>query len=161
MRKIKISTPMKTLKNEPITFNEGMSSEELNNLLKDIVAYQISSNSPVQKINEWQNKLSSLTKRQLTVGDYLLNFLSSRFEIKNNKEIFWTNELGSLIADVKNTEIEIDEDKFQFLKRLVENNKFKDLPTGQDKDFLFPYELAQVLLALSDSEKDIKNDKEK
>ena len=83
--------------------------------------------------------------------DSLLLVLGSRFVMLDNKEAFWTTGLGILIADEKNKEIEISDNKRKFLKRIMENNKIKMNVAGggeREVEVFFPYELSQILGAL-------------
>ena len=111
--------------------------------------------------------------KKMTVRDYLLTILSTKFPLEETKEAFWTTELGQLIAsgtkivggkvdekgkikggkEVPNIEIEISDDKAKFLRRIIENNKVtQQLPMGQTKDIelFFPFELGQLLKLFSD-----------
>ena len=89
--------------------------------------------------------------RDSILRDYLLTLLASRFQIIDNKESWWTTELGILIADEKNKEIEISDDKFKFLKRIIEKNKMKIIqttpmgPVEKEVEIFYPFELGQLL----------------
>jgi len=119
----------------------------------------------------------------MRLRDYLLTILGTRFPVLNTKEVFWTTELGTLIAsetkivggkvdddghriggkEVPNIEIEISDDKAKFLYRILENNKIKQqLPMGGEREIelFFPYELSQLLRLLID-EKELKEIEEK
>ena len=94
-------------------------------------------------------KTKKIEKKIMRVRDYLLTILGTRFEMEDRqKEPFWTTELGILIADEQKKEIEISEPKANFLKRILENNKVKQvLPMGGEKEIelFFPFELGQLL----------------
>ena len=83
-----------------------------------------------------------------TLRDLLLAILNSKFDLEDRaREPCWTIELGILFASSKNKIIDIDSEKFKFLKRVVLNNKVKQLtpPLGEKEiDFFFPFELAQL-----------------
>ncbi len=94
-------------------------------------------------------------RKNATLRDYLLLRLGSKFEILQEKEYFWTYDLGIKIADPKNKEIELSEDQVEFLKRIIKNNKakiVKNTPMGpqEEESYLFsPYEVGQILKLLS------------
>jgi len=95
-----------------------------------------------------------------TIRNYLLTLLSLRFSPQNTKEVFWTTEIGILVADEKTKEIELSDDKIKFLIRLVKANKIKQqLPMGGEKEIeiFSPVEQAQLLKALM-SEEEIKEE---
>ena len=98
-----------------------------------------------------EGKIAVPKIRDSILRDYLLTLLASRFQIIDNKESWWTTELGILIADEKNKEIEISEDKFKFLKRIIEKNKMKIIqstpmgPTEKEVEIFYPFELGQIL----------------
>ena len=103
-------------------------------------------------------KTKKIEKKIMRVRDYLLTILGTRFEMEDRqKEPFWTTELGILIADEQKKEIEISEPKANFLKRILENNKVKQvLPMGGEKEIelFFPFEISQLLqLFMSEKEK--------
>jgi len=91
-------------------------------------------------------------EQEVTLRDYLLVVLSAKFEIQNIKESYWTTELGMLIADTVKEEIEISEDKYEFLKRIIETNKSKN-SMGQEDTIFNPFELGQLLVLLDEVEK--------
>jgi len=87
-------------------------------------------------------------RKNTTLRNYLMVLLSTRFPVLNNKEIFWTTELGNLFSDEKNKEVEISENKANFLRRIIEQNKIKiQLSASEEKEteLFAPFELAQVL----------------
>jgi len=108
-------------------------------------------NPEYEALSEKEKKKTNIPqtiKKELEVRDYLLTILSTKFPLLHNKEAFWTTELGILIANEKNKEIEISDDKAKFLKRILENNKIKQvLPMGGEREIelFFPYELGQLL----------------
>ena len=93
-------------------------------------------------------------KEALTIRDYLLTVLGQKFAIKNRKETFWTQDLGIKFSDDKNKEVEVSQDKIDFLARVVEDNKYKMMsPTGEkETELFFPFEIGQLLIALGKSE---------
>jgi len=102
-------------------------------------------------------------KKTLTIRDYLLTTLSVKFAPQNLKEVFWTTEIGIMVADEKNKEVELSDDKTKFLIRLVKENKIKQqLPMGQERvvEIFTPVEQAQILRALM-SEDEVKEEMSK
>jgi len=96
---------------------------------------------------------------ELTVRDYLLALLSAKFNIIENKEYFWTTELGILFADKKKKEVEISDDKWKFLVRIIKENKVKrPTPMGGEKEeeMFLPYEVGQLLKAVGATEEELK-----
>ena len=93
-------------------------------------------------------------KEALTIRDYLLTVLGQKFAIKNRKETFWTQDLGIKFSDDKNKEVEVSQDKIDFLARVVEDNKYKIMsPTGEkETELFFPFEVGQLLTALGKTE---------
>lgn len=93
-----------------------------------------------------------------TIRNYLLTLLGTRFQIIEQKEAFWTTELGIQIAEEQNKVLEISDDKFKFLKRLIGKNKHKIIqqtPTGQrevERELFFPFETGQLLKAFGEEE---------
>ena len=103
-------------------------------------------------------KTKKIEKKIMRVRDYLLTILGTRFEMEDRqKEPFWTTELGILIADEKNKELEISEPKADFLRRILTANKIKQtLPMGGEREIelFFPFEISQLLqLFMSEKEK--------
>ena len=96
--------------------------------------------------------------RDSTLRDYLLTILSSRFKTINNKENFWTTELGIEIADEKNKILEVSDPQFNFLKRIVEANKMMNItqtPMGvveKEIEIFYPFELGQLLRIFQQTE---------
>lgn len=115
-------------------------------------------------IREEENpKSKKKEKKVLTVRDYFLVILGTKFAVKNNKETFWTTDLGILFADSKNKEVEIPDEKIEFLKRIIEDNKtIQSLPMGGEKEItiFFPYELGQLLKVLDGKGEKLEKEKE-
>ena len=96
-------------------------------------------------------KTKKREKKVLTVRDYFLVILGTKFPIKDNKETFWTTDLGILFAKSENKEVEVPDEKIEFLKRIIGENKItQSLPMGGEKEMtvFFPYELGQLLKIL-------------
>jgi len=109
-------------------------------------------------------KTKKSEKRVLVVRDYFLIILGTKFPIKDNKETFWTTDLGILFADSKNKEVEISDEKIEFLKRIIGENKItQPLPMGGEKEMtiFFPYELGQLLKILDGKGEKLEAKKEK
>lgn len=99
-------------------------------------------------------------QEEVTVRDYLLALLSANFPIQDNREYFWTTELGILFSDKKKKEVEISDDKWKFLVRIVRNNRVKKpMPMGgtKEEEMFFPYEVGQLLHALGVTEEEQPN----
>lgn len=86
-----------------------------------------------------------------TVRICLLTLLGTRFQVIDNKEHHWTIKLGIMISEEKTKVLEISDDKFKFLKRILTKNKHKIIrqtpmgPTELQVDIFFPYEMGQLL----------------
>jgi len=105
-----------------------------------------------------RDKKGNPIMKDMRLRDYLLTILGTRFPVLNTKEVFWTTELGILIADEKNKEIEISDDKMKFLIRILKNNKIKQiLPMGGEREIelFFPWELGQILKILGVKEEEL------
>lgn len=89
---------------------------------------------------------------EITFRDYLLLALSTKFEIEDVKESYWTTELGIAVANTDVNDIEISDDKFNFLDRVIRKNKAKNAQ-GQEDAIFNPFELGQILNFLEESEK--------
>ena len=90
-------------------------------------------------VNQVVNPKTKKTEdKKMCIRDYLLTILGTRFPIQENKEIFWTTELGILFSNDENKEVEISDDKAKFLKRIIENNKMTiQGPMGERKVEIF------------------------
>ena len=103
-------------------------------------------------IKEEENpKTKKKEKKVLTVRDYFLVILGTKFPVKDNKETFWTTDLGILFAKSESKEVEVSDEKIEFLKRIIGENKItQPLPMGGEKEMtiFFPYELGQLLKIL-------------
>ena len=122
------------------------------------------SGKPIKRVKRDENGKPVIVKgkqveEEVTVRDYLLAMLSANFPIVENKEYFWTTELGILFSDKKKKEVEISDDKWKFLVRIIKNNKVKKpTPMGgtKEEEMFFPYEVGQLLHALGASEEELK-----
>ena len=87
-----------------------------------------------------------------------MTLLGTRFQIIEKKEAFWTTALGIKISNEQNKVLEISDDKFKFLKRLIVRNKHKmtqQTTTGLteiEKELFFPFETGQLLRAFGEEE---------
>lgn len=105
-------------------------------------------------------------RRAVTVRDYFLTLLGSKFKVKDTKEHFWTTKIGMKMSDQKNETVKLSEDKVAFLKRIVKSNKTKRTKrtpmgtTEEEVELFFPYEVGQ-LLAVLDVPKDEKIEERK
>lgn len=88
--------------------------------------------------------------KKKTVGDALIDLLSENFSgLKEKREAFWVTELGIIISNAKG-EVELSEEKWEFLKRIVEINKIKG-QMGVEVDAWRPY-IWSVLMSLFQEE---------
>ncbi len=153
MRKIKVDMPIYTIRNKPMIVDFG-SDEKAETILAEMLAY-IPSNSEetLKRFKEWQTKLKATDRREVKIKDYLLTVLGSRIETKSPRENIWVRTLSVMIEGAKK-EIEIGEDEFQFLKRVIEKNKGPQRMgvSGkvEESELFFPYELGQLLIALEE-----------
>ena len=134
MKKINLNIPILTIRGEPVK------NPELDEKGQPI-------------IEKGKQKMKIMRLR-----DYLLTILGTRFPVLNTKEVFWTTELGILIADEENKEIEISDDKMKFLVRILKNNKIKQvLPGGGEREIelFFPWELGEIFKALGVKEEEL------
>lgn len=152
MRKIKIDTPIYTIKNEPMIADFG-DSERTETILLEMISYIPTNSQEVfEKFKVWQEKLKATKRKGLKIKDYLLTVLGSKIETKSPRESIWSRTLSIEIAKAKN-EIEIGEDEFQFLKRIIESNKTKRIDEQgkiEEVELFFPFELGQLLIALEE-----------
>jgi hypothetical protein len=153
MRKIKIDTTILTIKGEPL-MNDFVNERRTEEILHDIKNFVITTDDNLRiMFDKWQKEIKKTERREMTIRDYLLGLLGARFDFIEVKECFWTTQLGLLISDDENKEIEISENKYQFLKRIVEKNKIKRTSaTGQEIEIelYYPFELGQLLIALDE-----------
>jgi len=135
MRKILLTQKILTIRGEPVKNPE---LDEKGQLKRD------KKGNPIMK--------------DMVLRDYLLIILGTRFPVLNTKEVFWTTELGILIADEKNKEIEISDEKMKFLVRILKNNKIKQvLPGGGEREteLFFPWELGGIFKVLGVKEEEL------
>ena len=135
MKKIPLNQKILTIKGEPLKNPELDEKEELK-----------------------RDKKGNPIMKDMVLRDYLLTILGTRFPVLNTKEVFWTTELGILIADEKNKEIEISDDKMKFLVRILKNNKIKQvLPGGGEREIelFFPWELGEIFKVLGVKEEEL------
>ena len=146
MRKLKINVPINNLKGEQ---------------LKEPCGKKTCQNCTPPEGQSVKN----CSEKGITAGDMFLKILSQSgiIDTKTGKDshklAFWVVELGIMIAD-GDKEIEISDDKFQFLKNLIESNKVKVInPMGEKmEDYFSPYVWGQMLM-LFDEEKMVELDK--
>ncbi len=152
MRKINVNTPIYNIKNEPMMADFG-DNERTETILAEMTNYvPTSSQEVLEKFKEWQTRLKVTNRRGVKIKDYLLTVLGSKVEVQNPRENIWVRMLSVEIGQAKK-EIELDEDEFQFLKRIVEKNKTKRFGIDgkiEEIEVFFPYELGQLLIALED-----------
>lgn len=113
--------------------------------------------------DEVNPKTKKMEKKVLTVRDYFLVILGTKFPIKDNKETFWTSDLGILFAGSENKEVEVSDEKLEFLKRIIGDNKITvPQPMGGEKEttIFFPYELGQLLKILDGKGEKLAKEKE-
>ena len=153
--KVNLDTKILTIRGKPIEMEEPIRGASTD-VLREIAGYPITNLEDLsRKLTEWQKRLKETKKRNMTIRDSLLTILGQRFDIKDRKEIFWTTELGIVISNDKNKEMEISGEKLIFLKRILEDNKITERTAmGEMKvELFFPNELGQILVALEEKEK--------
>lgn len=112
----------------------------------------------VQFEENYLDEKGKLKTRKVTLRDWLVLILNSRFDIIEAKENFWTTDLGIKFADTKNKEVEISDDKMKFLRRIIEANKLYTIGPRGDKQEIqpfTPFQIGLILRALGKSEKDV------
>lgn len=108
-------------------------------------------------------KTKKKEKKALVLRDYFLTILGTKFPVKDNKETFWTTDLGILFANSENKEVEVSDEKIEFLKRIIGDNKIMvPQPMGGEKEttIFFPYELGQLLKILNGEGEKVGKEKE-
>lgn len=128
-------------------------SEKTEVILIEMINYVLTSpEETFEKFKKWQERLKATERKPVKIKDYLLTVLGSKIETQSPRENIWVRTLSVAIEGAKN-EIEISEDEFQFLKRIVEKNKAKQISREgniEEIELFFPYELGQLLIALED-----------
>ena len=110
----------------------------------------------------WQDKLGKTELKDKTVGDFLLEILSTRFKILSVRENFWVTEMGIQCSTKDVLVIEDGSEQEKFLKRIVENNKVivGQGPQEKEVDAFFPFIVGQLLMALDGKKVEIGEVKE-
>ena len=89
--------------------------------------------------------------KKITIRDYLLSILGTNFTPEDQKEVFWTTDLGIKISDEKNEVLEISDKKASFLRRIVKEIGIEK-GKNKSKNLLKPFEVSQVLKELMTDE---------
>lgn len=89
--------------------------------------------------------------KKITIRDYLLSILGTDFTPEDQKEVFWTTDLGIKISDEKNEVLEISDKKASFLRRIVKEIGIEK-GKNKSKNLLKPFEVSQVLKELMTDE---------
>ena len=153
MRKIKIDTPIYTIRNKLMMADFG-DEEKTEIVLTEMLNYRIASPEEIlEKFKDWQTRLRTTDRKGVKVRDYLLTVLGSKIETKSPRENIWVRTLSVKIEGAKN-EVEMSEEEFQFLKRIVEKNKSERMSMDgkrEEVEFFFPYELGQLLIIFEET----------
>jgi len=161
MRKIKIDTPIYTIRNKQMMADFG-DNEKSEIILAEMINYVPTTPEEVfEKFKDWQVRLKATERKPVKVKDYFLTVLGSKIETRSPRENIWVRTLSVKIEGAKN-EIEISEDEYQFLKKTIEKNKAKRISMDgktEEVELFFPYELGQLLIALEDRSEEIKSKK--
>ena len=153
MSKIKLDTPILTIKGKQMMadFGDEQTTEQI---LAEMLGHKpLRTEETFELFKKWQERLKASERKPVKVRDYLLNLLGSRLDTRSPRERFWIAQMGIEIADGKTKEIELDDEKFRFLKKIVERNKVKrPNPAGimEEIELFFPYESGQLLMALGE-----------
>lgn len=105
-----------------------------------------------QKIVGIDGKPIKNGKEDVTMRSILMGLLSSSFKKESVKEAFWAHEIGILSSDEKKKEIELSNDKIQFIRRIVKDNDFST--DNRPMPLYTPFMQAAILIALGLTEKD-------
>jgi len=164
MKKLNLNKKILNIKGEPLKTEKPVLGT-IDRVISEIRQYSVGDHDVLaERFKSWQEDLKKTEKKEMVLRDYLLIMLGSRFTMEDRKEAFWTTQLGILISDEENDEIEIPDNQFAFLKRIMENNKIQQAsPTGGTKEIevFFPYELGQVMEAFEDKEEEKPKPKKK
>lgn len=157
---IKISTPIYTIRNKPMMADFG-DEEKTELILREMVSYLPTNPEEVlEKVKDWQKRIKATERRGLKIKDYFLTILGTKVKIKSPRENVWVRLLSVDIGRAKD-EVEIEEEQFQFLSKLVENNKIERINREgkmEEVDLFMPFEAGQLILALEGKE-EIKKEK--
>lgn len=153
MREILLNTPIRTIKGEQMMADFG-DAEKTENILKEIMtSIPVSAEKTFQQIEDWRKRLAATERKPVKVRDYLLSFLGARFDTKSPRERFWAAQMGIEVADEGNEKLKLDDEKFKFLKKLIESNKIKRVNRAgmlEEIELFLPYESGQLLMALGE-----------
>src|SRR3990167_5764381 len=109
---------------------------------------RINFNKPITDIRGEQ--LKDEKGKKLTVGDMMLNLLGQNIKLKENRESFWVVELGIIIANGKPGVTELQDDKWEFLKRIVNENRYTQIGEVAPKEYFLPFVLGQMMNLFED-----------
>jgi len=107
-----------------------------------------SAEATLEQVKKWKEALKDSQESPMLLRDYLLMMLGSRFTIKDKKENFWTTDLGIQIAKDDNKILEMEDSRFDFLRRIMEDNTI--IINEKSKELFFPYELGQIMSAFEE-----------
>ncbi len=110
------------------------------------------------KIKDFKGKpLKDKEGIDIILGEMLLGILSQNLKAEKKRDSFWITELGVMIANAKGL-LEISEEKFEFLKQIVDNNKV--VGGRGEESYYVPFVHAQIMQVFIDvDEKDTKKKK--
>lgn len=167
MRKIKLDTPILNIQGKPMMADFG-DERKTEAILQEMIVYKaLNAEATFGVFKKWQEEIKKTDRKQVKIRDYLLNLLGARLDTQSPRERFWIAEMGIAISDSKTKELEIDDEKFDFLKKIVERNKIRKTNVAgqlEEIELFFPYESGQLLMALGKEpsrERDIKNPNKK
>ena len=119
---------------------------KVNQVLKDIQGDEIDTNKTVK---------GKLKKIKLTVREALLNYLGANIQLQDNKESTWVWALATQLNDETKNEVEISDDKIEFLRRIVGDNKvftYGAQGTKNEVNLYPPFVVGQLLEYLGQKE---------
>ncbi|MFW5902968.1 MAG: hypothetical protein ACOCTT_03705 [archaeon] len=87
--------------------------------------------------------------RNVTIRDALLTVLGLEFTPKDEKELFWTQDLGIKFSDMENDFIEISDNKVAFLKRIIREIAIEKGKGKNGRVLIKPFVAGQLLKELS------------
>jgi len=119
---------------------------KVNEVLKDIQG---------EGIETSKNIKGKIKKIPLTIREALLNYLGANIQLQDNKESTWVWAIANQLNDEAKTEVEISDDKIEFLRRVIGDNKiFAYGPQGTKNEVNLypPFVVGQLLEYLGQKE---------
>jgi len=170
MIKLNINTPIKDINGNEV-FDEFPEKDKDGNQIFDLLAVVDQNNQPIfdetiqeengqRKIIKKEQRLQRVTRiKKIKRGlkETLLRALAQQYDrsvVKEPREFTWIFAISELLNNAKEDIVEIEEDRYEFLKKIVGNNKylyFENTPQGIQyrEGFLYtPFEAGQILTLL-------------